>query len=84
MAKPGFKRNAKAVARILHNVDGGKRAAAEKIRAKILADNPDLDERDVFLKVYHTDREVVGVVVPADLQAKHGIATRAAQQAAEG
>ncbi|MCV7065608.1 hypothetical protein H7H51_07595 [Mycolicibacterium farcinogenes] len=82
MARQGFKRNAKAVARILHNVDGGKRAAAEKIRAKILGDNPELDERDVFLKVYHTDREVVGIVMPADLQAKYGIGTRAAQQVA--
>ncbi|MCV7205304.1 hypothetical protein H7J71_25190 [Mycolicibacterium peregrinum] len=82
MARQGFKRNAKAVARILHNVDGGKRAAAEKIRAKILADNPELDERDVFLKTYHTDREVVGIVMPADLQAKYGIGTRAAQQVA--
>lgn len=82
MARQGFKRNAKAVARILHNVDGGKRAAAEKIRARILADHPELDERDVFLKVYHTDREVVGIVMPADLQAKYGIGTRAAQQVA--
>jgi hypothetical protein len=82
MPKPGFNRNSKAVARILHNVDGGKRAVAEKIKSRILAENPELTDRDVFLVTYHTDREVVGVVVRADLQAKKGIATRAAQQVA--
>jgi len=78
MAKPGFRRNAKAVARYLHTVDGGKRAAAEKLRDRILAEHPELTERDVFIKVYNTDREVVAVRMPADLQAKYGTGTRAA------
>lgn len=36
-----------------------------------------------FITEYHTDRYVNGVVVPADLQAKDGVATRAANRAAQ-
>lgn len=77
MAKPGFKRNSKAIARILHNVDGGKRDAAQRIVDAL----PEDVKAEAFVTVYHTDREVVGVVVPADAQARDGVATRAAGQA---
>lgn len=81
MVKQGFKRNSRTVAKILHTHDGGKRAAADKLVANILAAHPELTERDVFVRVYHTDREVVGVVMPADLQAKFGTGTRSANAA---
>lgn len=71
MAQQGFKRNSRAIAQILKTVDGGKRAVAEAILAQI-------DDDDARLDVYTTDREVIGVVVPADRQAKDGIATKAA------
>lgn len=74
MAKAGFTRNSKTVARILHQVDGGKRAAAEKMMESL----PEDVKKDAFVTVYHTDREVVGVVVPAVAQARDGVATRAA------
>lgn len=80
MAKAGFNRDAKAIARILHNVDGGKRAAAQRIFDNL----PEDVKAESFITTYHTDREVVAVVVPADKQAKHGAGTRAAQQAAGG
>lgn len=77
MAKQGFKRNAGAISRILKTVDGGKRAAA----AKILAE---MNDPEAFIEVSITDREVVNIKVPADTQAKHGTATRAAQKTAGG
>jgi hypothetical protein len=75
MAKQGFRRNAKTIAMILRTVDGGKRAAADKILAALPAD------ADARIDVYQTDREVIGVVVPGYKQAKDGIATRAASAA---
>jgi hypothetical protein len=75
MAKQGFRRNAKTIAMILKTVDGGKRAAADKILAALPAD------ADARIDVYQTDREVIGVVVPGYKQAKDGIATRAASAA---
>ena len=72
--KQGFRRNAKTIGQILKTVDGGKRAIAEKILAQI-------DDDDARIDIYTTDREVVGVVVPADKQAKNGIATKAASAA---
>jgi hypothetical protein len=75
MAKQGFRRNAKTIAMILKTVDGGKRAAADKILAALPAD------ADARIDIYQTDREVIGVVVPGYKQAKDGIATRAASAA---
>ena len=69
--KKGFTRNAATISQILKTVDGGKRAAAERILAQI-------DDPDARIEVYQTDREVVGIVVPADRQARDGVATRAA------
>ena len=77
MARSGFRRNPKAISQILKTVDGGKRAAA----AKILAE---MNDPEAFIEVYVMDREVVGIKVPADTQAKHGTATRAAQRVAGG
>lgn len=74
------KLNRKAIARILHNADGGKRAAAQRIFDNL----PEEVQAESFITVYHTDREVVGIVVPADRQAKDGVGTRAAQQATGG
>lgn len=62
--------NKKTIGRILKTVDGGKRAVAQKILANI--DGP------TRIEVYTTDREVVGIMVPADRQARDGVATRAA------
>lgn len=75
MAKPGFTRNAKAIANILHNDPGGQaavRAAAAQVSASSNAER--VDE-------YHTDRFVCGVVVNAADQAENGSATRAAADA---
>jgi hypothetical protein len=74
MAKQGFTLNKRTIGRILKTVDGGKRKAAEAILARI-------DDPDARIDVYTTDREVIGVVVPADRQAKGGIATKAASAA---
>jgi hypothetical protein len=74
MAKQGFTLNKATIGRILRTVDGGKRQAAEAILSHI-------DDPDARIDVYQTDREVVGVVVPADRQAKNGIATKAASAA---
>lgn len=71
MAKAGARINRKTIAKILRTHDGGKRAAAERILAR-------MNDPEAFIQVYQTDREVVGVVVPADKQAKDGIATKAA------
>lgn len=83
MAKAGFKRNAKAIANILHNDPRAQAAvmeAAERVKAEIEAqrDPAKSHSDEVFLSEYHTDRYVVGVNVPADEQARDGIATRAA------
>lgn len=74
MARQGFRRNSKTIAHILKTVDGGKRAIAQKILDRI-------DDEDARIDIYTTDREVVGVVVPADAQAKNGVATKAASAA---
>jgi len=74
MAKQGFRRNAKVIGQILKTVDGGKRAAAAAVLANI-------NDPAAKIEIYQTDREVVGVVVPADLQAKDGLATKAASAA---
>jgi hypothetical protein len=70
--KQGFRRNAKTISEILKTVDGGKREAAARIMAAMPADS------GAELDIYTTDREVVGIVVRADKQAKDGIATKAA------
>lgn len=74
MAVGKVRLNKKTIGRILKTVDGGKRAAAQKILANI-------DDPDAHIKIYTTDREVVGIKVPADRQAKDGVATRAASAA---
>jgi hypothetical protein len=74
MAKQGFRRNAKTIGHILKTADGGKRAIA----AKILAE---MNDSEAFIEEYTTDREVIGIVVPADKQAKNGVATKAASAA---
>ena len=74
MARQGFRGYAKTIGHILKTVDGGKRAIAEKILAQI-------DDEEARIDIYTTDREVVGIVVPADKQAKNGIATKAASAA---
>lgn len=74
MAKQGFKRNHAAIGRILKRVDGGKRAAADRVIAQLPADV----RAEAVVEVYATDREVVGVKVPFESQALDGSATRAA------
>lgn len=74
MARAGFRLNKATIGRILKTVDGGKRAAAQAILANI-------DDPEARIDVYQTDREVIGIVVPADKQAKNGIATKAASAA---
>lgn len=77
MPRSGFKRDAKAISKILKTVDGGKRAAAQRIFDAL----PDDVKDEAKIVEYETDREVIGIVVPADRQAKHGVATRAVSQA---
>lgn len=74
MSKQGFRRNSKTIGHILKTVDGGKRAIA----ANILAE---MNDPEAFIEEYMTDREVIGIVVPADKQAKDGVATKAASAA---
>lgn len=74
MAQGKVRLNKKVIARILKTADGGKRAAAAKILARI-------DDPEARIDIYTTDREVVGIVVPADKQAKNGLATKAASAA---
>lgn len=84
MPKPGFNRNKGTIRRILRDDLGGiaaTKAAAEAVRDQIVAGLSAEDAKRVFIKKYWTDRAVWGVAVPADLQAKHGAATRAASQA---
>jgi hypothetical protein len=72
MARQGFRLNKKTIREILKNDDGGKRAAAARILAAMPADS------GATIEIYTTDREVVGIVVGADKQAKNGLATKAA------
>lgn len=76
MAKAGFKLNRRTVAEILKSDEGraALRVVAEQIRERAGA--------EAFLEEYETDRAVVGVMVPADQQARHGVATRAANEVA--
>lgn len=74
MARQGFRRNSKTIGHILKTVDGGKRAIAAKILAQ-------MNDPEAFIEEYTTDREVIGIVVPADKQAKNGLATKAASAA---
>lgn len=79
MAKQGFKRNSKAIAGFLHN-NPAAQAAVDAAAEKVLAQTND---PEAFLgDPYHTDRYVRPLIVPADNQAKHGSATRAAGRAA--
>lgn len=74
MAKAGFHRNAKTIGHILKNDAGlhaAVKAAAEDVLAKV-------NDPEAFLEEYETDRDVVAVMVPADKQARHGLATKAA------
>jgi hypothetical protein len=82
MPKPGFTRNAKVIAGILHNDPGGQ-AAVDDGAERILAQMSEAERATAFLsEPYHTDRYVRAVMVPADDQAKHGTGTRAGQAAA--
>lgn len=74
MAKAGARLNKGTIAKILKTVDGGKRAAADRIMAEIDTPGAEVD-------VYVTDREVVAIRVPFEHEALHGAATRAAGRA---
>jgi hypothetical protein len=80
MAKQGFTRNSKTIRDIL-KTDENLHAALVDVGRQVLAE---MDDPEAFLEEYETDRAVVGIVVPADSQAKHGTATRAAQKVAGG
>lgn len=69
MARGKLVLNQKTIRKILNEVDGGKRAAAERIAARIPG---------ARVEIYKTDREVAGVVVPFADEALDGAATRAA------
>jgi hypothetical protein len=73
MAKQGFKRNHKVIGQIL-KTDEAAKPYAERILA-------DINDPEARIERYVTDRVVFGIVVPADKQAKHGTATRAAASA---
>lgn len=75
MAAPKFRLNKATIGKILRTVDGGKRDAAARILAQMPADS------GAEIQIFITDREVVGVSVPAYKQAKDGIATKAASAA---
>lgn len=77
MPKPGFKRNAKTISQILKTHDGGKRAAVQKMYDAL---PPDV-QAEARIEEYTTDRDVVALVIPADVQARRGAATRAVNQA---
>ncbi|SCX05974.1 hypothetical protein [Mycolicibacterium fluoranthenivorans] len=70
--KPGFKRNAKTVEHILKK-SPGLQAALRAAGARVAAQIPGAE-----IEEYETDRFVVGIKVPADAQARDGVATRAA------
>jgi hypothetical protein len=72
-----FKLNRRTVRTIMREDNGLKAAlhdAAEETREGA-GPNATIDE-------YRTDRMVAGIIVPADEQARDGVATRAAQQTA--
>lgn len=71
MARQGFRLNKGTIAKILKTEDGGKREIAQRILAQI-------NDPEATIEVYTTDREVVGIKVPADKQARDGVATKAA------
>ena len=75
MAQGKVRLNKAVIGRILKTVDGGKRAAAERIIAAMPQGT------EARIEVYQTDREVVGIVVPFEDQAMRGVATRAAGDA---
>ena len=77
MPRPGFRRNAKTVSKILKTHDGGKRAIVQRIFDQL----PDDVKAQSRIVTYITDREVVAIEVPADLQAKDGVVTKAASAA---
>jgi hypothetical protein len=71
MAKQGFQRDAKAIADILHNdpaLKAAQKAVADELAAKSGGE----------VVEYETDRAVYGVKVPAYLQARDGVLTKAA------
>lgn len=72
MAKKGFVRNPKTIAKIL-KTDPGLNAAVREAAERV-ADNAGHAE----IVEYETDRYVAGVKVDAARQAKDGVATRAA------
>lgn len=74
MARGKVRLNKRTIARILKTADGGKRAAAARILAEV-------NDPEARIDTYTTDREVIGIVVPADKQAKNGLATKAASAA---
>lgn len=75
MPKSGFRMNYRTVGKILKSTTAPQLEVAKKILDKV-------NEPEARIAEYTTDRNVAGVVVPADSQAKHGSATRAAQQVA--
>lgn len=74
-----FKLNRKTVRHIARS-DGGLKDALHDA-AERTADNAG---PNATIETYTTDRMVAGIVVPADEQARDGVATRAAQQTASG
>ncbi|HUY02393.1 MAG TPA: hypothetical protein VMV33_03845 [Rhodocyclaceae bacterium] len=70
MAAGKFRLNKGTIAKILKTHDGGKREVAQRILAQ-------MNDPEARIDIYTTDREVVGIVIPADTEAKHGTATRA-------
>lgn len=69
---PRLKLNYREVGRFLKSAES---AAAVKAKADEIAARTGDDE--TIVEEYTTDRAVAGVVVPADKQAKYGLATRA-------
>lgn len=77
MPKYGFKRNSKAISKVLKEVDGGKRAVAQRIFDQL----PEDVKKEALITEYQTDRAVVAIILPADKQARDGAGTRAVSQA---
>lgn len=71
MAKKGFVRNPKTIAKIL-KTDPGLNAAVRAAADRVASD------AGGEVVEYETDRFVAGVKVDADRQARDGVATRAA------
>lgn len=74
MAKQGAKLNYATVRKILMSdaSAAATRAGAEQVLAQVS------DDDSAHIEEYTTDRRVSGVVVAADMQAKYGTGTRAA------